>query len=293
VFFLSLIQVFRLTRWHYHYRGAKEDQVMLAPLDRNSFLAELSAADLELVRPHLTNFRLTAGDRLRCSGDPIEQVVFPHSGVIGTVMHLSSGESAGAILVGWNGILGGLEAAAAAPLTCDAEVYIQGRAARMSASAFRHVLDQSPPMRRLLARYDAALMMQAHQTALCNAAHPVEARVSRWLLEVLDRSGGFDVPLTQFTLSQMLGVQRTTINLALRRLEAAGVIRRYRANIQIKGRERLESHACECYDQVRNCLSSFVTVPAAAPIPAMPIAGSLINVCESSMARSAKSQQAD
>ena len=89
-----------------------------------------------------------------------------------------------------------------------------------------------PGLRRLACRYGAVLMAQAHQTALCNAAHPVEARIARWLLEVLDRSGGFDVPLTQSTLALMLGVQRTTVNLAAGRLEAAvgaggGVAGRY------------------------------------------------------------------
>ena len=184
------------------------------PTDRNAFLAELTAADYELFRPHLTNFVLNVGDRLQDLGAVVEQVVFPHGGLVAMTMPLRNGSGGGAILVGRDGFVGGFGAAAAAPALCDAEVYIGGRAARMSASAFRYVLDQSPVVRRLAARHNAALMVEAHQTALCNAAHPVEARIARWLLEVLDRSGGFDVPLTQSTLAHMLGVQRTTVNLA-------------------------------------------------------------------------------
>jgi DNA-binding GntR family transcriptional regulator len=90
-------------------------------------------------------------------------------------------------------------------------------------------------------------MVQAHQTALCNAAHSVEARIARSLLEVLDRSDGVDVPLTQTTLAQMLGVQRTTINLAAGRLEAEGVINCRRGHMHVVRREELERHACECY----------------------------------------------
>ena len=238
--------------------------------DRNAFLAELSAADYELFRPHLTSFTLSVGERLQDLGAPVEQVVFPHGGLVALTMPLRSGGGGGAILVGRDSIVGAMGAAATAPAMCDAEVYIGGRGARMSASAFRYVLDQSALVRRLVARHCAALMVQAHQTALCNAAHPVEARIARWLLEVLDRSGGFDVPLTQSTLALMLGVQRTTVNLAAGRLEAAGVVNCRRGYMQIMRREQLERHACECYRNVKAYVSHLDAAPAAIASPTTP-----------------------
>src|SRR5262252_1579972 len=108
------------------------------PSDRNAFLAELSAADYELFRPHLTSFTLTVGERLQDLGSPVVQVVFPHGGLVALTMPLRSGGGGGAILVGRDGFVGGFGAAAAVPAMCDAEVYIPGRAARMSASAFRY-----------------------------------------------------------------------------------------------------------------------------------------------------------
>lgn len=244
------------------------------PSDRNAFLAKLSPADYELFRPHLTSFPLSVGERLQDLGAIVDQVVFPHGGLVALTMPLRSGGGGGAILVGRDGIIGGLGAAAAAPAMCDAEVYIGGRAARISASAFRYVLDQSAAVRCQAARHCAALMVQAHQTALCNAAHPVESRIARWLLEVLDRSGGFDVPLTQSTLALMLGVQRTTVNLAAGRLEASGVIGCRRGYMQILRREQLERHACECYRNVKAYVSHLNALPAAAapPTPAVEVA---------------------
>jgi CRP-like cAMP-binding protein len=244
------------------------------PTDRNAFLAELSAADYELFRPHLMSFTLSVGERLQDVGSLVEQVVFPHGGLAALTMPLRNGGGGGAIVVGRDGFVGGFAAAATAPAMCDAEVYIGGRAARMSASAFRYVLDQSPLVRRLASRYNAALMVQAHQTALCNAAHAVEARIARWLLEVLDRSGGFEVPLTQSTLAHMLGVQRTTVNLAAGRLEEAGVINCRRGYMQIVRREQLERHACECYRSVKAYVAHLHALPAAAapPTPAAEIA---------------------
>jgi len=38
------------------------------PTDRNAFLAELSAADYELFRPHLMSFTLSVGERLQDVG---------------------------------------------------------------------------------------------------------------------------------------------------------------------------------------------------------------------------------
>jgi len=244
--------------------------MLTQPSDRNAFLAGLSAADYELLRPHLTSFALIAGERLHEVGAGVDQVVFPHSGLVAMTMPLRNGGGGGAVLLGRDAVLGGLEAAAAVPAMSDAEVYIGGRAARMSASAFRYMLDQSSIVRRVAARHSAALMVQAHQTALCNAAHPVEARISRWLLEILDRGSGFDVPLTQSTLAQMLGVQRTTVNLAAGHLESDGVIKCRRGYMQIVRREQLERHACECYRNVKAYTSHLFALPAAAVLATTP-----------------------
>ena len=231
------------------------------PSDRNAFLAELSPADYDLFRPHLTGFTLTIGERLQDFGTAVEQVVFPHGGIVALTIPLRSGHGGGAILAGRDSFVGAFDAAATAPAMCDAEVYIGGRAARMPASAFRSILDQSPAIRRVTARYMAALIMQSQQTALCNAAHPVERRISRWLLEILDRSGGFDVPLTQGTLAQMLGVQRTTVNLAAGRLQEAGIINCHRGDFQILRREQLEQRACECYRNIKSYVSRLYDLP--------------------------------
>jgi CRP-like cAMP-binding protein len=236
--------------------------------DRNAFLAEISSADYELFRPHLTSFNLTAGERLQDFGRTVEHVVFPHGGLIALTIPLLNGGGGGALLLGRDSILGAFGAASAAPAMCDAEVYIPGRASHMPASAFRSVLDHSPTLRRLAARYNAALMVEAHQTALCNAAHSVEARISRCLLEVQDRCGGTDIPLTQTTLAQMLGVQRTTINLAAGHLEAAGIIKCRRGYMQMIRREEAERHACECYRAIKSHVSRLFALPTTAVLAA-------------------------
>jgi len=154
-------------------------------------------------------------------------------------------------LVGNDGIIGGFAAAACAPAACDAEVQVPGTAARLPASAFRYALEQNPPLRSLAARFDSAMLAHAQQTALCNAAHTVESRICRYLLEVQDRCAGNKIPFTQGTLGQLLSVRRTTVTLVAGRLEAAGVLRCRRGYLEIIDRQELERHACECYEHLK------------------------------------------
>jgi CRP-like cAMP-binding protein len=225
------------------------------PNDQNAFLSRLSVPEFALLRPHLTAVDLQVADELQRHGSSVDHVIFPHSGLVALTMPMREHGGAGAILVGQDSIVGGLAAVAAAPANCDADVYVGGRAARMSASAFRDVLDQAPVIRRLAAQFDSALMARAQQAALCNAAHPVEARVCRWLLDLQDRIGSSKVPLIQGALAQMLGVRRTTVTLTAAKLESAGTIKWLRGHVQIMDREQLEQHSCECYGHVEGYIA--------------------------------------
>jgi len=241
--------------------------------DRNLFLAALDPSELESLQPHLTPYDLCVGKRLYCCGDEIHEVIFPHSGLVALTVPLREETGAAVLMIGSDGIVGGFAAAASAPVTCDAEVHIAGEASRMSASAFREALDRNPGMRRAAARFQSVMLAQAQQTALCNASHPVEARICRWLLEVHDRSGSNKVPLTQSTLAQMLGVRRTTVTLVAGRLETAGVLNCRRGFLQIQNREKLERRSCECYAQLKNHAERLAEIARRETAPAGRLAG--------------------
>lgn len=227
----------------------------------NAFLSKLSPPEFSILRSHLVPFELRGGNRLHAQGDHLDDVIFPHSGLVAMTMPLSDHAGAGVVLIGRDGIVGGLAAAAAAPTACGAEVQIGGQASRMSAAAYRYILDHNVSIRRLAARFDSAMMAQAQQTALCHAAHPVEARICRWLLEVQDRSGSTTVPLTQNTLAQMLGVRRTTVTLVAGRLEAVGALKCHRGYVQIISQAELELRSCQCYAHVRSYVAQLFTTP--------------------------------
>jgi len=89
----------------------------------------------------------------------------------------------------------------------------------------------------------------------------MEARLCRWLLQTHDCIDGDMIPLTQEFLGQMLGVRRTTVTIAARLLQTAGLIRYRRGHIQIIDRPALEDIACECYAVVRQNVDGAFPAP--------------------------------
>jgi hypothetical protein len=94
--------------------------------------------------------------------------------------------------------------------------------------------------------------MQLQHVAACNALHPVEARMARWLLHMHDRIDADAILLTQEALSELLGVRRTTVTLVMRKLRGSGAVRSGRRGLVEIDRQRLEEAACECY-KVMSC----------------------------------------
>lgn len=246
---------------------------MLGPAnEKNAFLSELSAAEYGALRSHMAPLELRVGQCLHYLGDSVEEVVFPHSGLLAMSMPLRDNPGAAAALVGCDSMVGALAVLAGAPAASDAVVHIAGHASRISAVAFRDVFDQNPALRRRVAGFSHAMVAQSQQNALCHAVHPVEARICRWLLAIQVRCAGDKVPLTQSTLAQMLGVRRTTVTLVAGRLEALGVIRCHRGYMQIVDQHELEQHSCECHAMLNGYVSKLLAA-AADGVPAANISG--------------------
>jgi len=75
--------------------------------------------------------------------------------------------------------------------------------------------------------------------------------MARWLLQALDRGDSSALAMTQETLSQALGVRRTTLTLIACKFRDLGLIRYQRGRIDVVNRAGLEKIACECYATLR------------------------------------------
>lgn len=130
-------------------------------------------------------------------------------------------------------------------------VEVAGSASTLDLSRLRAAANESEALRSLLAVYTQAFPGQVMQGQACRTLHSAQERCDRWLLMAHDRSAGDRFPLTHEFLAQMVGVNRSTVSLILRRLQQAGLIRSQRGAITVLDRAGLEAMSCECYGIIR------------------------------------------
>lgn len=107
-------------------------------------------------------------------------------------------------------------------------------------------------LRDLIVRYTEMLWSEAQQNAACNAIHDGSSRLCRWLLQCVDRTGSDQLPLTQESLAEMLGMRRTTVTLLAQQLQNRGILRYSRGRITVLDRAALKKYACGCYAAVKH-----------------------------------------
>lgn len=222
------------------------------PQHSNLLLASLRAADFAALRPHLKVAELTLGTVLYEIGDRITRVYFPHSGVISLVVPLESGEIIESAMIGRESLLGGSSGLNGQVSVSKAIVQIAGTASVVDTKRFRGIVDASAACRALLFSHEQMILVQAQQSAACNATHAVDARLARWLLRSRDLEDSDDLILTQEFLAQMLGVRRTSVSLVANTLQQAGFIRYSRGRIRILNLKGLQETACECYRTIKS-----------------------------------------
>jgi CRP-like cAMP-binding protein len=220
----------------------------------NRFLAALPPQDFSLLAPHLRTTTLERGVMLYDVGEEIEHVYFPHTGMVSLVAVMQSGATVETATIGRGGVIGASAGLGTRSTFGRAIVQLPGSAAWLAASLFHAAANESQAIRDLVVRYNDLLLAQVQQSVACNALHALESRLCRWLLQTHDCVDGDAIPLTQEFLGQMLGVRRTTVTIAARLLQSAGLIRYRRGLIYIVDRPALEEMACECYAVVRHNL---------------------------------------
>lgn len=155
---------------------------------RNNLLAALPLEDQERLRPRLQAFELRFEQTLHPPEGPVDAVLFPETGIVSFIAALDDGSRIEVGIAGRRGLVG-------LPLVfgddrslVEARVQMKGGALRIGATAFRAAMAESAALRKLLLRYALAFPAQLTLTAACNARHPIEQRLARWLLIAHDRA---------------------------------------------------------------------------------------------------------
>jgi CRP-like cAMP-binding protein len=222
-----------------------------APRSPNGFLSSLSADDFELVRPHLRTADLVSETVLVEVGETLKRAYLPHKGVISLVVKLARGEHVQIAMIGRDSIFGSLSALGDPVALNSAVVLVPGTASTLDLDRLRAAAEQSTTLRMMLMRHGLAVYAQIQQTAGCNAAHTVESRLARCLLQTRDLSGTDKFVLTQESMAQMIGARRNSVSLVANTLQQANFIRYSRGHIEIVNLDGLSKTACECYATVK------------------------------------------
>jgi len=234
--------------------------VTAADLDQNHVLAPLPAADRVRLAAAFEPYR-SDHEVFVDAGGSISHAYFPFEGLISVVAALNNGRRAEVATVGREGMAGLPLFLGSHTSLYEVISQVAGHGLRMPAAAFTDEVARSPALRTRLLRYSELRMAMLGQTAACNAAHHIGARLARWLLISHDSVNGDNFVLTHEFLSHMLGAERPSVTLAAGALQKRGCITYRRGSVVVKDREQLERSSCECYGIVRREMTRLIEAP--------------------------------
>jgi DNA-binding response OmpR family regulator len=212
------------------------------PVERgNQVLQELDAEAWAALEPYLEQTTLTVGQVLEEKARRAAYLHFP----IGAVVSLEAGagkQHMQVALVGREGMVG-------TSLLLDgnaanrAVVQFEGATWRVPADVLVGCLENNRDLHRQLLRGVNDFIDRLSQTALANGQGTIEQRLARWLLTAAERLDTDLLAITHDALSQVLGVRRAGVTVALHVLEGKHALRSERRRVRILDREQLVAAA--------------------------------------------------
>jgi CRP-like cAMP-binding protein len=221
------------------------------PHSKNQLLARLGTESLAQFSSDLKVVALGQGELIADTHGNVRKVYFPHTGIISCIVEMKGGHTIETGMIGNDGAFGAAQALDDKVSLNKVTMQVPGSASAMDADRLREAAERSKAFRTLLIEYELFMTAQVQQTAACNAVHSVQTRMCRWLLRMHELIGEY-MPLTQEFLSQMIGVQRTSVTGVARDMQKAGMISYRRGRLHILDIELVRMNACECHDDVRS-----------------------------------------
>jgi CRP-like cAMP-binding protein len=214
----------------------------------NRLLDKLPAADLGLLGEFFEVLRLPTRQILFRADDPLEYLYFPVSAVLSLVLPAkpTDGEGVEIATVGNEGLVGFTALLGVPTSFHQGGCQVPGDCLRLPMPVLAEAMGRRPAIDSLVRNYAAVAYRTEIQGVMCNALHPVEQRVCRWLLVMREKAAG-EFPITQDLLAARLGVKRPTVSLVAKSLQKAGLISYHRGMLSILDPAGLEEAACDCF----------------------------------------------
>jgi len=241
----------------------KTEKTAVPEPTENRILAALPELDYERMLPDLEYIPLPLGLTMSESGDHVNFLHFPTSGIVSLIYDLENGASSEIALVGNEGMVGISIFMGGESMPSKTVVQSAGGAYRLSRKIMKREFALGGKLQHLALLYTQALISQTSQTAVCNQHHSLDQQLCRWLLMSVDRLHENKVVITQELIANLLGVRRESITEAAGKLQKDGVIEYSRGLIKILDRPGLEMKVCECYEVVKQEYSRLLPSPRA------------------------------
>ena len=218
---------------------------------QNRILGALPASEYQRLLPDLELTTLPLGWVISESGDHVNFVYFPISGIVSLIYDLEDGSSGEVALVGNEGMVGISIFMGGDSMPGTMRVQSEGTAYRLGRKIMKREFELNGSLQHLALLFTQALICQTSQTAICNQHHTLEQQLCRWLLMSIDRLHEKKMVITQELISTLLGVWRESVSHAANKLETDGLIACARGSITVLNRSKLNARACECYGAVK------------------------------------------
>jgi CRP-like cAMP-binding protein len=225
----------------------------------NSLLAALPEAEYQRLVPHLKIVSLGKGEVLHASDAPAKKVYFLEEGVASLSVSTDEGRKLQLSIVGKESVVGERAIFKHGAFIIKCAMLTEGKGHSMTPAVFHKEFDRGGVLHDLVLGRMEARITETAQTALCNQMHPIEQRLSRWLLTFADRLHSEELPTTQELIADMLGVTRSEISRTAGELREADLIDYARGRLTIINRAELKDRACECYRVIRHAIKEFAS----------------------------------
>ena len=222
---------------------------------KNTLLKALDADIIERLRLQPVKFELK--HEIENPGDPIDHLYFLEEGMASMTTTFKDGAQVEVGMFGYESVIGVSALMGTKKSLNRVYTQIAGNGYSCNLEDARREFRLGGAFQFLALRYVQAQLVQAMQSAGCNAKHNFEQRLARWLLLCADRSHSDTFKISHKFLADMLGGGRPTISTTAGILKRKGLIEYTRQEMRILDFPGLTKASCECYLIIKDYLENY------------------------------------
>jgi CRP-like cAMP-binding protein len=228
---------------------------------KNTLLKKLDSNVIGRLDLKPVNFELRS--QIEFPGTPIDRLYFLEEGMASMTTTFNDGSQVEVGMFGYESVIGVSALMGTKKSLNRVYTQIAGNGYACSVEHARNEYVRCEDFHSLVLRYVQAQLVQAIQSAGCNAKHNFEQRLARWLLICADRAHSNKFKMSHEFLADMLGGTRPTLSTAARTLKEKGLIEYSRGQIHIPDVPKLVKASCECYRIIKNHLDNYAEFDSA------------------------------